>query len=805
MTLLLFPIHLVLCAPPAADAGARMEAYPSRIDLRPGQDFQRLTVVSTRADGLTTELTAGFTVESSPAGLARVEGGVVRGLSDGTGKLVIASNGVTVEIPLSVRGTGQKAPVSFSRDIMPIMTRAGCNGGKCHGAAAGKDGFRLSLFGFDPAGDHFRMVHEIADRRVSVARPENSLLVTKALGAVPHTGGGKVKAGSPFHDLVVRWIREGAGDDAATVAKPVAIHVYPPALVMEEGKTGSSLVVSANYDDGSVRDVTHLSAFYSSHDAVASADMDGIVRPAGRGEAFILARFATLTAGSAIITRPANSTFRFPDVRTHNAIDEAVHGRLRNLHIAPADTCNDAVFLRRASIDLNGRLPEPAELASFMADGRPDKRAKAIEAMAARPEFTDLWVMRFSEMLQIRTANGASPKGVGKYHDWLRERIATGSTIDKVVAEILSTTGGTFEKPAANYYQTETEPATLAENVAQAFLGMRIQCAQCHNHPFDRWTMDDYYGFTAFFSQVGYKSAPEPREIVIFNRGEGEIDHPLSRKPVAPRFLGERSDNPVDPGNDRRKLLAKWIEDPGNPYFARHVSNIVWSHFMGRGIVEPVDDVRSSNPPSNPELLDLLARKLVEWRFDIRKLAVFICQSRTYQLATSKKDASQADSAAFAVANIRRMRAEVLLDCLAQATGEPNKFAGKPAGTRAVQLLDGRTTNHFLGTFGRATRETPCACEVKSEPTLSQALHLLNGENTSAKVASGKRLGEVLKTRPDPLDAAAELFMVAFSRQPTSREKAGLAEIAKSTMDSRQMLEDLFWSLLNSREFMFNH
>lgn len=783
----------------------RVEVYPSRIDLRPGQDFQRMGIISVREDGLTEDIMKSATVETRPAGLARLDGDTLRGVHDGEGVVVVSAGGRKIEIPLAVKGTGQATPVSFDRDIMPILTRSGCNVGKCHGAAAGKDGFRLSLFGFDPLGDHFRLVEEIPERRINQAKPETSLLVTKALGSVPHTGGRKIEPNSAFHQLLIRWIREGAAKDGETVAQPVSIQVGPTAMVLEEKKTPGKIVVTALYSDGSQRDVTHLSAFYSSNDGVATPDNNGLVKPTGRGEAFILARFATLTGGAAVITRPAESQFKFPAVRTNNEVDVAVHGRLAKLHLSPADVCSDATFLRRVSIDLNGRLPEASELASFLADTSANKRDKIVEAMAARQEFTDIWVMKFAEMMQIRTANGASPKGIGKYHEWLRERIRSGATIDQVVAEILSTTGGTFEKPAANYYQTETEPATLAENVAQAFLGMRIQCAQCHNHPFDRWTMDDYYGFTAFFAQIGYKSSPEPREVTIFNRGDGEIEHPLTHKSVSPRFLGDRSSAPIAGNQDRRDVLARWVRDSTNPYFARHVSNSVWAHFLGRGIVEPVDDVRSSNPPSNPELLDLLAKKLIEYKFDIRKLAVLICQSRTYQLSTTKRDPSQADSSAFAVANIRRMRAEVLLDCLAQATGDATKFPGFPTGTRAVQLLDGRTTNHFLSTFGRATRETPCACEVKSEPTLSQALHLLNGENTSVKVTSGSRLKGLLANEKDTLVVAEQLYLVALSRKPTSKERERLGSLAAAAPDKRAMLEDLFWSLLNSREFMFNH
>jgi len=796
-------IQLVVCLTSLSE-GQGVEAFPSRMLLQPGQARQTLVITRTEDGGVTREVTKGVVFETQPPGIIEVRDGVAVAVKNGEGKIMARVEGKTIAIPCVVRGMDKPVPpVSYGRDVLPILTRSGCNGGKCHGAAAGKDGFRLSLFGFDPEGDLSRMVDEIVNRRVNLADPEGSLLVTKALGEVPHTGGKKIDRGSEFHGLLTRWIAEGGKDDPAGMAKPVAIRVGPPALVLEAGGQRHRLEVTADYSDGTTRDVTHLCAFYSSNDGAAAVGANGEVSAAQRGEAFILARFATLTAGTPVIVRPAANRFTFPAVKGNNYIDELVHRRLEKLHIAPSGLCSDAEFLRRASIDLAGRLPEAEELTAFESDRDPGKRAKAVESLSRRPEFEDIWIMRLSELLQIRTANGTSPKGIGRYHEWLKARVRAGVPIDRIIREVLTATGGTFEKPAANYYQTETAPATLAENVAQVFCGMRIQCAQCHNHPFDRWTMDDYYGFTAFFAQVGYKQAADPREITVFNRGEGEIEHPLGNRLVTPRYLGGK-DTPAG-GLDRRELLAAWLTGPENPYLSRNLANVVWAHFMGQGIVEPVDDVRISNPPSNPELLEALGARLVEYGFDLRRLARDICNSRTYQLSIVKNDSNRQDTRNFASAAVRRLRAEVLLDCISQVTRSPSKFQGKPEGARAVELLDGRSGNHFLTTFGRSTRETPCACEVKLEPTLSQALHLLNGENTTGKISQGSRVKKSLEAGKTPGEVADELYLACLGRHPDGRESKKFGDMIAVSKNPQQDLEDLFWALLNSREFIFNH
>jgi hypothetical protein len=474
------------------------------------------------------------------------------------------------------------------------------------------------------------------------------------------------------------------------------------------------------------------------------------------------------------------------------------------MHLIPAEVCNDEVFLRRVYIDLVGLLPTPAEHENYLADPDPKKREKLVDALLKRDEFRDLWVMKWAELLQVRTDNGISPKGLRLYDRWLRDRVKAGATLDRIVRELLPAAGGSFENPAVNYYQTETSPQQLAENVAQVFLGTRIQCAQCHNHPFDRWTMNDYYGFAAFFSRIGYKNAQDPRELTVYNASHGEMRHPLGNRVVLPKFLGG-SEPEIRPGQDYRAVLSDWVASPKNPQFARNFGNIVWAHFFGRGIVEPVDDMRVSNPPSNPELLAALGQKAVEYRFDVAKLARDICTSRTYQMATRRNATNRLDERNFSRQSIRRLRAEVMLDCISQVTETTNEFPGLLPGSRAVQLPDGRTPNYFLTTFGRSTRATACTCEVKTSPTLSQALHLLNGETTTGKIAEGKVVERLLAEKKDAAAVAEELYLRCLCRKPTPAEAARIAARLGHEADPKQGLEDLFWALLNTNEFLFNH
>jgi hypothetical protein len=681
--------------------------------------------------------------------------------------------------------------------------KAGCNQGSCHGAARGKDGFRLSLFGYDADGDHYRLTHEISARRINLAIPPESLILEKATGKVPHTGGTRFKEDSELYQSLVRWLEAGAPQDPPNVPSPVSVELLPKNAVLDGKGATQRMVVRAKYSDGSERDVASLALFLSNNDTSATISQEGIVTAGDRGEAFVMARFATFTVGAQIIVLPKGLQFTFPQIAEKNYIDTMVNNKLKKLRVAPSELCTDEAFLRRAYIDIIGTLPTPEEYQRFTSSTVPNKRDLLVDELLGRKEFAELWVMKWAELLQIRSSNQVSYKATLLYYNWLQDKIAKNVPMDQMVQELLAAKGGTFKNPATNYYQNETDTLKVAENVAQVFMGMRVQCAQCHNHPFDRWTQDDYYSFAAFFSQIGRKGTDDPREIVVFNSGGGEVNHPVRGQPMKPKFLG--GDSPDVAGKDRRQVLAKWLASAENPYFATNLANIVWAHFFGQGIIEPVDDVRISNPASNPELLQELGKKFTEYKYDFKKLVRDICTSRTYQLATQPNESNQGDTRNFARGALRRIKAETFLDCISQVTETKNKFPGLPVGARAVQIADGTVSNYFLSTFGRATRETVCSCEVKLEPTLSQSLHLLNGDATTQKIQAGNLVGRRLDEKKPPAEIIDELYIRSLSRKTLPPERAKLEALVAAESDKKKALEDVFWSIMNSREFMFNH
>ena len=799
-------ILFALCVPAAADepATGTLTIQPPIISLTDARDWQRVLVLQKFPDGSTRDVTANAEFQLSDPAVCQVENGIFRPLADGQCRVTVRYDGSDVVAMAEVSNAMTIPDLRFRSEVLAVLTKSGCNSGKCHGAASGKDGFRLSLFGYDPPGDHHRLTREFPGRRVNVSDPEKSLLLQKALGNVNHTGGQCLEEDSEHFQTLKAWIAEGAPTDPPEAAIPTGIRVFPEeAIFADRTAPSQQLLVIATFSDGTDKDVTDLCVFLSNNDAAAGVTADGIVSANGPGTAFMLARFDQFTEGTAVIVRPG-SPYEFPEIVAANQIDELVFARWKNLHLLPSEVCSDEEFLRRINLDLTGLLPTPEERRLFLADSDPDKRAKRVDDLLQRPEFLDLWVMKWAELLQIRTVNGLSSKGLLMYDRWLRERVHAGMTIDQIVRELIPATGGTFENPATSYYQTETTPQLLAENVAQSFLGTRIQCAQCHNHPFDRWTMDDYYGFASFFSQVGYKQARDPREIMIFNAGTGSLKHPVADRTVVPAYLGAGKAE-IPAGADYRAVLSDWLASDANPAFARNLGNVVWAHFFGIGIVEPVDDMRVSNPPSNPQLLQYLGQKLAADGYDIRPLIREICLSRTYQLTASRNESNRLDERHFSHSKVRRMRAEVLLDCLNQVTESQEEFRGLPRGSRAVQIADGQTPNYFLTTFGRASRETACSCEVRTSPTLSQALHLLNGESTGGKISSGGVVERLLQELQDPLLVVGNLYERCLCRQPTSREIEAVKDRLADGRDVREALNDLFWALLNSNEFLFNH
>jgi hypothetical protein len=784
---------------------SELQCFPPEIKLNSAKARQELVVQAIYADGVTRDVTARAKFSLANPHLARIAGAVVSPITNGETELRVTFGGRSQIILVSVSAATVAPPISFKLDVMPVFTKAGCNTGACHGTSRGKDGFHLSLFGFDPDGDYFRLTREQIGRRINLAIPTESLIVQKGLGAVQHTGGVRFTTNSALCKTLVAWLDAGAKNDPTNVAKLAGIEIFPKSAVMEGSNTLQRFIVRAHYSDGADRDVTPLAVFISNNDVSAKVADDGTVTAGQCGEAFIQARFGEFNVGAQLIVIPKNLPYQWPDIAANNYVDEAVYAKLKKLRLTPSGICDDATFLRRAFLDITGELPAAKDVEKFLADADTGKRERLVDELLNRKEFAELWVMKWAVLLEIRSHdNAVYPKAALVYYEWLRNQMLAGVPLDKMVRSLLTASGSTLRDPAANYYQMEPDPQKLAENTAQVFLGMRIQCAQCHNHPFDRWTLNDYYGFDAFFAQIGRKPGDDPRENVIFDKGDGEVKHPVTGAVMRPKFLG--GDVPeIKPGESRRDVLAGWLTSPQNPYFARNIANIVWAHFIGRGIIQPVDDVRISNPASNPELLDALAAKLVDYQYDFKKLVRDICTSRTYQLDTRPNDTNASDERNFAKASIRRIRAEVLLDCISEVTETQDKFPGLPRGAKAVEIPDGSTADYFLMTFGRASRATVCSCEVKVDPNLSQALHLLNGDTIQNKIEQGGVVKSLLKRGETPDQVIADLYLRCLGRQPTTNEKEKLKSFFKKDAAAESVLNDVFWSLLNAKEFVFNH
>ena len=795
----------------------RISVYPESVSLHSARDFQSLIAVLQQADGTTTDVTDQVQWSVQNSKLASMEDNRAIPLANGNSEIIATLDESTVRVPLRVSGASDRPRIRFEKDVMPVLTRAGCNSGSCHGASRGKDGFRLSLFGFDPTGDYHRITRQESARRINLAIPHESLRLKKSIGAVPHSGGKRFGDTSDYYQTILEWLQDGAlADDEALRAKSnnavtddslkaTSLVLYPPKAVIQGQGAQQQMVAVATYADGTTRDVTQLASFTSNNSSIAAIDDEGTVAAGMRGEAFVMARFGTHTVGSQILTLPKELQFTAKKTNPNAGyIDRLVDRKLSLLRIVPSGPCDDQTFLRRTTIDIVGLLPTQKEYEQFVRDPAPDKRARLIDQLLQRKEFSEIWAMKFAQLLMIKSTNQVSYKSAFLYANWLTDQFARGVPINKIVQELLTSSGGTFSSPATNFYEIERDTLKTSENVAQVFLGIRTQCAQCHNHPFDRWTMDDYYGFASFFAQVGRKSAEDYRERIVFNRFKGEVKHPLTQKKAVPTFLG--AEQPNVRGKDRRDVLAQWLTSDDNPYFAKSIANRVWAHFMGVGIVEPVDDIRVSNPATNPELLEELGHRLVEYDFDFRSLVRDICNSEAYGRSAETNLTNAHDHRNYASAVIRRIPAENLLDCLSAVTESPDKFRGLPLGSRAVQIADGTTSNYFLDAFGRSKRTTACECEATTSPSLSQALHLLNGDSVHRKIGAGKLIKRWRNKQKLPSDRIIDqIFVRSLSRHPNEDEKTRLIEEVESSEDQTAALEDVFWAVLNSREFVFNH
>ena len=710
--------------------------------------------------------------------------------------------------------------VSFRRDVMPILFRAGCNQGSCHGSSRGKDGFALSLFGYDAKGDYYRLTQEIIGRRVNVAAPKDSLMLLKATGAVPHTGGRRFSKDSEYYKTLLRWIEKGAPDDSGKVPEPVEITLSPDRILFAGGADPVHTKVTARYSDGSKRDVTSLALFYSNNPNTAAINKDGLVNAKNPGDTNVFARFNRFTIGSDVIVLPSDTNYKWSNPPANNYIDELVYDRLRKVQLLPSELADDDTFVRRIYLDLTGATPSVAQYRRFSEDQRADKRTRLVDELLKSPDFTDLWTGLWAESVRLMgggyTPTATDLKAAEAYYQWIRRQIDKNRPLDKFVYDQIVASGSNLSDGPTNLYtmlvhDVRFKPKAFAADFSQLFLGIQIQCAECHNHPFDRWRMDDYYGFVSFFTGITRKPGAEPREFYIFNnRKAAPSRHKVDGRPMPATVLG--GERPAELNLDSRVALARWLTARDNHLFAGNMANRIWARFFHRGLVEPVDDLRISNPPTNGPLLDELSKRLVAYGFDQRKLIRDICNSRTYQLSARPNDTNKLDDRQFSRARIRRLRADVLLDSIIKVTEWDRSFRNFPKGTKAIEFYPrtaGDTAqplwfDDFLKTFGRSSRNTICACETKSEPTLSQTLHMVVGDNINKAIKAGL-VPKLLSKRKTSDEIIEELFIRCLSRKPTDRELAKMKELVSDDVKDKAPYEDILWSLLNSTEFSFNH
>jgi hypothetical protein len=817
----LWGLASLAAAPPAEPAQraalvgepAALAVQPAAITLAGPRSAQQVIVTGRYADNALRDLTLVSTFALENAAIAAVDAtGNITPRGNGTTALIVTAGKQSVKVPLTVKDQDKPQPVSFKNELIAALNVGGCNAGACHGTPSGKNGFRLSLRGFDPPADYVQLTHDVFARRSDRQIADDSLILLKALGRVPHEGGQRYAPTGVPARAIRGWLTEGLRDDPPGSPELQSIEVLPGSRVQLDPARWQQLAVLGHFSDGSVRDVTRLTVFSSSDSAVADVSKNGLVEFNQAGEVAILCRYLMQLSTVRLTFLEPRKGLVWTNPPEANYIDKHVFAKLKMLSLPPSDLCTDQELVRRAYLDLCAVLPTPAEVQKFLADPSPTKRARLIDELLERPEYADFWALKWSDVLRS-SRKAVQVKGIFVFQHWIHNHIVQNTPMDAVVRELLTASGSTFANPPANYFRIARDPQNLAETTVQLFCGIRMQCCKCHNHPFERWTQDDYYSTAAFFARVHQKPDPEepalapnlPGSEVIYSDRAGEVTQPRSGKLMAPKFMG----GPVAtvPANkDRRVVLAEWLTGPTNPFFARSTVNRIWFHLMGKGIVDPVDDFRDSNPSANDELLDALAKDFVANKFDVKHLIRTIMNSRTYQLSAQANDFNKDDAKYFSHAVTKMLTAEQLLDAICTVTDLPEKFAGLPLGTRATQLPDGEINHPFLKTFGQPARELACECERESDSNLAQALQLINGPTVNEKLRNpGNRIGRLLGKKATDQELLNELYLATLSRLPTEADvKTALGHVAKAA-DKRKAWEDVQWALLNAKEFLFRH
>jgi hypothetical protein len=802
---------LLACAPAAAAdsqaGGTSLAVTPAQFDLAGMHEGRQLIVTGEDAAHRQRDLTHVAQYQAEPPGIVRVTAqGYVRPAGRGEATITVHAAGQSQAVRITVRDFDASRPLNFANDIVPLLTRHGCNAGGCHGKASGQNGFKLSLFGFDPEFDHNAIVKEARGRRVFPAAPDSSLLLLKASAQVPHGGGRRLPPDSEAHQTLRRWIVQGTPASNQETPTLKRLEIVPAQRVL--GRQGrQQLAVLALYSDGWVRDVTRQAQFQSNEIAVAAVDDDGLVRTLDlAGEATIMARYQGQVSVFRATVPLGKEIAAYPEFPTANYIDELALAKWKKLGIVPSGLCTDGEFIRRVTLDLCGKLPAPEDVRASLADDRPDKRARLIDRCLEDKDYAAFFAMRWGSILRNAQLAGAEQAAYA-FHEWLKDMIGRNRPYDEFVRGIVAAAGEWQEAPAVNWYwqMRDDQLHQPVADTAQLFLGLRLQCAKCHHHPYERWSQDDYYGLAGFFARLGRKSFGEPPPYYAERRRTtGEVN-PRTGKPIEPKLL----DGPVldiPPEEDPRHRLVDWMARPDNPFFARALCNRMWGHLLGRGLVDPVDDMRETNPPSNPELLDALAQDFIKHKFDVKHLLRTICNSRTYQLSSEPNDYNRHDRQNHARYYGKRLIAEVFLDAVDQVCGTRTQFSKMSRQARAVDLPHEGFGSYFLDVFDRPPRSSACECARSSGASLSQVLHLANSPEVENKIAEDNgRIAKLVRAKVPAEKVIEELYLAALARLPSPDERRQALDHLAKQKDVRRGLEDLLWALLNSREFMFNH
>ncbi len=796
-----------------------LAATPDRVSLIGSDAAQQLVITATLQNGRLQDLTGDVEYSLANPKLARIsQSGRVVPLASGQTELTVRYGPREIKVPIETKSIEENLPINFANQIVPVFTKLGCNGGGCHGKASGQNGFKLSLLGFEPDVDYNALVKEARGRRLFPAAPDHSLLLLKATGQMAHGGGKRMEVGSDEYKLVRRWI--AAGTPLGKPEDPVVTHisVYPPQRTMTR-QNKQQLAVYAHYSDGSVEDITRRAQYESNDTEVAVVDSDGLVRSlALSGEAAIMARYqGQVTVFRATV--PLGVSVPEYKFEPKTLVDRYTVAKWKQLGITPSELCTDEEFIRRASLDIAGTLPSPEQLKAFAADPDPAKRDKLIDTLVDSPEHSFFFANKWADILRVKRGNQITRAyGTFVFHDWIRQAIASDMPYDEFAREILGAVGDETRCPPVVWYKDLQTPDQFVDNASQVFLGTRLACAQCHHHPYEKWSQDDYWGLAAFVGRLGRKNVPvaglalknqQQQRQVLFTRASGSVVNKRTNQPAIMRPLGGEPIN-VDADHDPRQKLVDWLVDAKNPFFARAVANRYWAHFFNRGIVDPLDDMRVTNPPSNPELLDALAADFVEHHDSLKHLVRTICKSRTYQLSSVPNEFNKHDKQAYARYYPRRMPAEVLFDAVCQATDSPATFNGLPRDShsphRAIMLPDESFQSYFLDVFGRPQRISACECERVSEANLAQALHLLNSEEIQSKVSRpGGRADRLVKDPRAEAEKVTELFLWTVGHAPNEKQlKLALEHLQANGKNKKTGYENILWALINTKEFVFN-